>query len=154
MVYDPEDPENYLICKSADEIPEGWVDSVTKCKGGSHYADEEGLHAVTGEGTSSHERQHEQGGRDDKNGARKSTRRRKPAQKSRQRQKANELPDAEVLKTFKKSPAKGTGKPVISLKDMDISREEAEAILAEEGIEFSEKDSDEDITLKIEPLFE
>lgn len=128
MVYNPENGQETMVCNSADEIPEGWVDNLRKCKGGPDYAgtlrDEEGtpdgrinaqqerVDAVDDEGELSLQPQHVDGGEPSKSGV---------------DEPASGGVDAGTR-------AKDVKKP--TLKSLKITRKEAEDLLREEGVAF------------------
>lgn len=153
MVYNPSDPDDYKICKSAEEIPEGWVDHPAKCIGGRDYADEEGLYAVDGEREQPHERQHENGsiaGQDGHGEPRSSG---QNADEENGHAKQPRLQKNGNARKVKRAPAKKTA-PKVTLASLKIKRQEAEEVLEEEGVEFSEEDSDNEIAAKIAPLLD
>ena len=151
MVYDPDQPYDnadpiYKICDTADDIPEGWVNNLSKCKGGPNHADETGKSTKQRTRKQTSHENNSSGGADGKDGAGKPTKSGQHAKQQRKRTPVKKAP-------AKKAPAK-KAPPAVTLKDLGVTRDEAVEILEEEKIPVTDKDSDADIAAKLAPLLE
>ncbi len=122
MVYDPETGA-HKICHTPEEIPDGWVDNLAKCKGGPDY--EKGTQRkrspakTTGKGKGASAPKHDgKGGSGGNAGGSK-----QPTKGG-----ANAVTP--------KAPAKSP------LDDLNMSRDDAMDLLEEEGVEFDEDADD------------
>lgn len=155
MVYDPNQQHDtanpiYKICRNADEVPDGWVDNLSKCKGGSNHGRQDGNGPSQEERVHEDEQVSEPDSSADADGSEKSATSGESADGKRGHEGVKKAPAKKA--PAKKAPAKKKAAPKVTLKSLDISREEANTLLEEEGAEVAEDATDEEVAAAVAKL--